>query len=706
VRWRAAGGEESSHHSGTARCWCYHAPPQRVKEEVIPSHPILRTVHTRTSRRGGKQVKCGCQWAVSFNRLEGSDSETDEGRYVVTEKRRLTHTGHTPVAPSSSTTELDSLRNVPTAIKEAVRKMLKSGMHCVESERRFLQEEHEVTITRDVFHNLVKKTKAELGIVDSSKDFRGLLEWLQKEMSSTTAYARSRLDESLHVCSVFYMSADMIYQTRRNGQVLLMDTTFKTNRFGWPLLLICGVDEHFQSTLLAVALVDHQTTESFVWALEQMKAAVGEETWAQVASMFSDGDAAMDAAVSLVLPCARHLRCRFHLESNLRTALHPLLPIIQVEEFITAWKEVIYLAREDDYVAAKEKLERDFPLAMPYLQRYHWVNERSFAECYILDVLTFGLRSTARVESWNALLKGALQVNSSSSLAILFESLQFAASGVDRRRMRRAHDEAARLPPAPPSRTFADEMQPWLTHWAATKTQQQFALQHNYRYEQKTVAGVDSVWYVWDKRSAESRELKREVRAKDALMECTCGFPSSLQLPCRHVLAINLHLFHQAFRPAQVGKRWLKYHMPPSSTPLVQPPSEPLPSTVPNFISSLEQSGTEPRRQARFGQLMGYCMTICTRGADYGAVFNSAYEKVRALAHWIEVETSVIRPVATQPVPSSSSSVPSALSSVPIDDMLLPQHKKKQRGRVGQKRVVGAAEQAAKRGKISASQAM
>ena len=90
---------------------------------------------------------------------------TDEGRYVVTEKRRLTHTGHTPVAPSSSTTELDSLRNVPTAIKEAVRKMLKSGMHCVESERRFLQEEHEVTITRDVFHNLVKKTKAELGIV-------------------------------------------------------------------------------------------------------------------------------------------------------------------------------------------------------------------------------------------------------------------------------------------------------------------------------------------------------------------------------------------------------------------------------------------------------------------------------------------------------------------------------------------------------------
>ena len=166
--------------------------------------------------------------------------------------------------------------------------------------------------------------------------------------------------------------------------------------------------------------------------------------------MFSDGDAAMDAAVSLVLPCARHLRCRFHLESNLRTALHPLLPIIQVEEFITAWKEVIYLAREDDYVAAKEKLERDFPLAMPYLQRYHWVNERSFAECYILDVLTFGLRSTARVESWNALLKGALQVNSSSSLAILFESLQFAASGVDRRRMRRAHDEAARLPPAPP----------------------------------------------------------------------------------------------------------------------------------------------------------------------------------------------------------------------------------------------------------------
>ncbi len=189
-------------------------------------------------------------------------------------------------------------------------------------------------------------------------------------------------------------------------------------------------------------------------------------------------------------------------------------------------------------------------------------------------------------------------------------------------------------------------------------------------------------------------------------MECTCGFPASMQLPCRHVMALNLNLFHHAFRPGQVGKRWLKYYKPPPSTPLRQLPPEPLPSTVPNFISSLEQSGTEPRRQARFGQLMGYCMTICTRGADYSAVFNSAYEKVSGLAHWIEVETSVTRPAAGQRAPSSSPSVPSALSSVAIDDMQLPQHKKKQKGRAGEKRAVGAAEQAAKRGKISASQAM
>jgi hypothetical protein len=80
------------------------------------------------------------------------------------------------------------------------------------------------------------------------------------------------------------MSADMIYQLQRNGTVLVMDTTFKTNRFHWPQLIVCGINEHRQTIVFAVALIHHQTTTAFTWALQQMQQAVGAEKLAAVTS--------------------------------------------------------------------------------------------------------------------------------------------------------------------------------------------------------------------------------------------------------------------------------------------------------------------------------------------------------------------------------------------------------------------------------------
>jgi hypothetical protein len=236
VRWRASGGEASAHHSGTVRCWCFEKPPVAVKEEVIPSTAPLRIVHTKRSARGGKQVKCGCDWYVGFNRQAG-------GEYHIT-TRKLTHSGHDVVDPSILVNHIDSMRNLPAMVQQAVQMMIRSGMHDVETERRYLQAMHELTIDREVFRNFVKKTKREMGILDSSDDFKQLLYWLQTEMANKAALARMRVaEDDCRVEAVFYMSADMIHNFDRNGVVLAMDTTFKTNRFYAFSVKSCMTDE-------------------------------------------------------------------------------------------------------------------------------------------------------------------------------------------------------------------------------------------------------------------------------------------------------------------------------------------------------------------------------------------------------------------------------------------------------------------------------
>ena len=361
MRKETAGGRHSTTHGGTFRCWCYKHLPAPVSEEVISSHPPLRTVHAKTSTRGGKQVKCGCQWEVKYCRQADGEYRISQGT------RKLTHTGHTLLPPAQLDTNIDSLRNVSSEIEAQVRGMITSGMHCAESERRYLQGQHKVTLDRDLYRNLVKKLKREMGIVDSSADFDGLLQWLQSEQHNRGAVARMRIADDKRVTDVFYMSADMLHHLDRNGQVLCMDTTFKTNRFHWPLLLVVGVDEHFHTVLLAVAILQHQTTDAFEWAFNIMKAAVTEEVWGNIACVcvFTDSDGAMAGAINEILPHAALLRCRYHLETNVRSDLFSLLGVVRMEEFVTngglsyqrrrSWA---FLQQSDDCTTASRRPSR------------------------------------------------------------------------------------------------------------------------------------------------------------------------------------------------------------------------------------------------------------------------------------------------------------------------------------------------------------
>lgn len=476
-----------------------------------------------------------------------------------------------------------------------------------------------------------------------------------------------------------------------------MDTTFSTNRFGWPLCLLCGVDEHYHTVLLAVALLHHQTTTSFEWVLQQLRTAMRDEVWAGVACVFTDGDQAMSAALVSSMPHSKHLRCRYHLKQNLQGKLYSLGvdPAIS-KQCVEDWLVAAACETEAEFDKTIAALLSSCPALRPYMTGTFPAGH-VYADFALNHITTLGVRSTARVESWNGTLKGMLAVNSHTSLTVLFETLRFALSEKDHRSRKRALEDAARRPVNTQVRTIDAETAPHLTYHAQGCVKSQAELSSNYKYDMVQAANP-AIFSVYDRRPA-AAEVVRTVTTTDTTMECSCGMPKNYLLPCRHVLVVNNHIYNTQFRVSQVGRRWVRAYMPAKGDQsVVSLDDEPaLDVSVPSFSSTVSASSANmPSRQAMWGQLQGWCNTLCTIGCQ-PSMYRYVSDKLQSLCK--DVEAQVAKAMRVRLAPAALRSAMSSSSSelhpdVHVQDMRMPAHRKRRLGKGEEQRQKSAFERA------------
>ncbi len=404
--------------------------------------------------------------------------------------------------------------------------------------------------------NILSSRRRKLGLTDGGEQIKSLIDWMKQQRDEQAAAFDVSVDEDLRADGIFYMASESIAAFQRNGQVLVLDATCKTNRYGMQLVVLIGVSEHFRSEMYAFCLIKRESIDMYLWCMTNIRRVVGEEAWQRVRTIVTDGDPAFYSVIEQLLPHITHLRCRWHIQQNIQkrlaaclnrgTSENMLLRFMEdfkkiqhtttVEQFETSWKTLLFKFRK--------RLAND-----DYLQKWVYPLRHQWCSAWCDHHLNFGVHVTSRVEGVNALIKR--HVGQGTTLINLFKTLQ---TLVTQQSLSNLIDKPIPSAPGGSRAAFLEERMQQLTQWSASFVNTQYTYAHQFIARQLGSSRQDLV--ALNTRPDEVQDPSHTVKITPEHMHCSCLLPSMYGLPCRHVLIANYKISSHHFVLGQIHPRW------------------------------------------------------------------------------------------------------------------------------------------------------
>ncbi|XP_004309406.1 PREDICTED: protein FAR1-RELATED SEQUENCE 5-like, partial [Fragaria vesca subsp. vesca] len=182
--------------------------------------------------------------------------------------------------------------------------------------------------------------------------------------------------------------------------VLVFDSTYKTNPYGKPLVLFVGTNNHLSTTVFGFGLLIDETIESYTWLLETFIFSMNNQ---KLVAVLTDGDQAMRRAIEAVLPGCPHRLCTWHVSKNARNHLRNNQALSEFR--CCMWEEVTLdgFERRWTTMVNRHKLQNKDWVNMMYEKRHLW------AEAFVSGHFFARMRSTQRCEGMHIYMKPYLK---------------------------------------------------------------------------------------------------------------------------------------------------------------------------------------------------------------------------------------------------------------------------------------------------------
>ena len=120
-------------------------------------------------------------------------------------------------------------------------------------------------------------------------------------------------------CFIF-SSANMKKLYSKFNDVLLIDSTYRTNRYKMPLVIFAALNENAKIIIIGFAVVHSEKFENIHWVFQNLFDYFG----SQPSIVCTDACPTLIKTITEVLPETNHLLCGWHVSQNLKKHLNGL----------------------------------------------------------------------------------------------------------------------------------------------------------------------------------------------------------------------------------------------------------------------------------------------------------------------------------------------------------------------------------------------
>jgi len=248
------------------------------------------------------------------------------------------------------------------------------------------------------------------------EDCQNFMNYLELNGATSKCYP---VEDDGSLCKLVFSTKLMKSNYEKFGDVVLVDTTYKTNHYSVPLVVISGVDREYRNILFGLALINNEKGDTYNWVLQQFLEIMNLK---KPKPIVSDMDTSLTRAIKEVFGGIPHRLCAWHVSRNLR-------------------KQFGYLSQDDDeiklqilsllYVYSSTEFDKKVQNIITFLQDKKLEKSNKYLEgllgkktqwarAYYECAFDGGVSTTSRVESWNSLLKKYLNSRSEISDIIKF----------------------------------------------------------------------------------------------------------------------------------------------------------------------------------------------------------------------------------------------------------------------------------------------
>nr|CAN69010.1 hypothetical protein VITISV_015952 [Vitis vinifera] len=232
-------------------------------------------------------------------------------------------------------------------------------------------------------------------------DAKGALAYLcGKSEMDPSFYYKYNVDEDNHLANLFWADSTSKLDYSCFGDVLAFDTTYRTNAYKKPLVILVDINHHHQTIVFGCALLVDESVSTYTWVLETFLDAMNNK---KPLSVITNGDKAMRKAIKRIFPDSCHQLCAWHIQRNAFTNVH-------VKDFTNHFSKCMFMEGtvEEFECAWNDMLE------MFNLHGHKWVTDiyakhSRWAEAYLRGYFFAGMKSIQRCESMNAYLNRFLK---------------------------------------------------------------------------------------------------------------------------------------------------------------------------------------------------------------------------------------------------------------------------------------------------------